>query len=106
MGSLVGLIGYPLGHTISPAFQQAAFDHCSLPVKYHAWPTHPDLLEAKVNSLRGDEYLGSNVTVPHKEQVAGLVDRLDPAAEAIGAVNTIVRENGCLADTTPTLTAS
>ena len=97
MGSLVGLIGYPLGHTISPAFQQAAFDHHSLPVKYHAWPTHPDLLQEKVNSLRCAEYLGSNVTVPHKEHVAGLVDRLDAAAEAIGAVNTIVRENGCLA---------
>ena len=97
MGSLVGLIGYPLGHTISPAFQQAAFDHYSLPVKYHAWPTHPDLLQEKVNSLRCAEYLGSNVTVPHKERVAGLVDRLDAAAEAIGAVNTIVREDGGLA---------
>lgn len=97
MGSLVGLIGYPLGHTISPAFQQAAFDHYSLPVKYHAWPTHPDLLQEKVNSLRCAEYLGSNVTVPHKERVAGLVDRLDAAAEAIGAVNTIVRENDGLA---------
>ena len=97
MASLVGLIGYPLGHTISPAFQQAAFDHHSLPVKYHAWPTHPDLLEAKVSSLRGGEYLGANVTVPHKEHVAGLVDRLDAAAAAIGAVNTIVRENDSLA---------
>ena len=97
MGSLVGLIGYPLGHTISPAFQQAAFDYHSLPVKYHAWPTHPDLLEKKVSSLRGREYLGANVTVPHKERVAGLVDRLDAAAAAIGAVNTIVRENGDLA---------
>ena len=97
MGSLVGLIGYPLGHTISPAFQQAAFDYHSLPVKYHAWPTHPNVLEAKVTSLRGRENLGANVTVPHKERVAGLVDRLDAAAAAIGAVNTIVRENGSLA---------
>ena len=97
MGSLVGLIGYPLGHTISPAFQQAAFDYHSLPVKYHAWPTHPDLLEKKVSSLRGGEYLGANVTVPHKERVAGLVDRLDAAAAAMGAVNTIVRENEALA---------
>ena len=97
MSSLVGLIGYPLGHTISPVFQQAAFDYHSLPVEYHAWPTHPDLLEAKVGSLRSGEYLGANVTVPHKERVAGLVDRLDAAAAAIGAVNTIVRENGALA---------
>ena len=97
MASLVGLIGYPLGHTISPAFQQAAFDYHSLPVEYHAWPTHPDLLENKVSSLRGGEYLGANVTVPHKEHVAGLVDRLDAAAAAIGAVNTIVRKNGSLA---------
>ena len=97
MGSLVGLIGYPLGHTISPAFQQAAFDYHSLPVEYHAWPTHPDLLEKKVSSLRSEEYLGANVTVPHKERVAGLVDRLDAAAAAMGAVNTIVREDDSLA---------
>ena len=97
MSSLVGLIGYPLGHTISPAFQQAAFDHYSLPVKYNAWPTHPDVLAAKVESLRKTEYLGANVTVPHKERVTALVDRLDASAEAIGAVNTVVRENGRLA---------
>ena len=96
MSSLVGLIGYPLGHTISPAFQQAAFDHYSLPVTYHAWPTHPDLLAAKVESLRNPEYLGANVTVPHKEPVAAMVDRLDASAETIGAVNTLVRENGGL----------
>ncbi len=102
MASLVGLIGFPLGHTISPAFQQAAFDYYSLPVEYHAWPTHPDLLEAKVGSLRDPGSLGANVTVPHKERVAGMVDRLDASAQAIGAVNTIVRENdgltGCNTD--------
>ncbi|MDA1347952.1 MAG: shikimate dehydrogenase [Chloroflexi bacterium] len=96
MTSLVGLIGYPLGHTISPAFQQAAFDHYSLPAEYHAWPTHPDLLEAKVAALRGAEYLGANVTVPHKERAAGLVDRIGPQSEAIGAINTIVREDRIL----------
>lgn len=96
MTSLVGLIGYPLGHTISPAFQQAAFDFYSLTVQYDAWPTHPDLLEAKVSALKGEEYLGANVTVPHKERAAVLVDRIGPQAEAIGAVNTIVREDGIL----------
>jgi shikimate dehydrogenase len=96
MTSLVGLIGYPLGHTISPAFQQAAFNFYSLSARYDAWPIHPDLLEAKVSALRSAEYLGANVTVPHKERAAGLVDRVAPQAEAIGAVNTIVREDGIL----------
>ena len=44
MTHLVGLLGYPLSHSISPVFQQAAFDHYSLPVHYHAWPTPPEEL--------------------------------------------------------------
>ncbi len=88
----VGIFGYPLAHSISPVFQQAAFDHYSLPIRYHSWPTPPDKLDAEVRRLRGDEYLGANVTVPHKEQVFDLLDEIDPWAESVGAVNTIVRD--------------
>ena len=92
MEQRVGIFGYPLAHSISPAFQQAAFDHCSLPVRYDAWPTPPEELESAVRKLRGEEFVGANVTVPHKEAVMPLLDGVDPWAELIGAVNTIVNE--------------
>ena len=91
MTKLVGLFGYPLSHSISPVFQQAAFDHYGLPVRYDLWPTPPDELEAGVSKLRGSDYLGANVTVPHKERIPALIDDIDPLARAVGAVNTIVK---------------
>ena len=96
MKSLVGLLGYPLGHSISPVFQQAAFDFYSLNTTYQAWPTPPDVLRSKVASLRNDQYLGANITVPHKERIQDMVDIMDPEAEKIGAVNTIVNNRGSL----------
>ena len=96
MTQKTGILGYPLSQSISPAFQQAAFNHYALPVRYHAWPTPPDRLETEVGRLRGEEYLGANVTVPHKEQIAAWLDDVDPWARSVGAVNTVVREEGRL----------
>ena len=92
----VGIFGYPLGHSISPAFQQAAFDHLGLDARYEAWETPPAELAKAVSCLRQDGYLGANVTVPHKLAVLDHLDELDPWAEAIGAVNTIVNQDGRL----------
>ena len=96
MTQYIGLIGYPLGHSISPVFQQAALDHYGLDIRYQAWETPPDEVPAVVASLRLPDRLGMNVTVPHKETVLPLLDRTDPAATAIRAVNTVVKENGLL----------
>ena len=96
MAQQVGIFGYPLAHSISPAFQQAAFDHYALRVRYHAWPTPPDTLGVEVGKLRGERFLGANVTVPHKERVRAYLDDIDPWAESVGAVNTIVRKDGKL----------
>ena len=96
MTQLAGILGYPLSHTISPIFQQAAFDHYSLPVRYEVWSTPPDALKTEVEKLRGDLYLGGNVTVPHKVTVQELLDEIDPQARSIGAVNTIVKQDGHL----------
>ena len=93
MTQLVGIFGYPLAHSISPFFQQAAFDYYSLPVEYLAWPTPPDRLEGEVRKLRDAHYLGANVTVPHKERVTAYLNDVDPWARAVGAVNTIVKED-------------
>ena len=92
MTQQIGLFGYPLAHSISPAFQQAALDHLALPVRYSAWPTSPEALSGEVSKLRGHGYLGANVTIPYKERVLPLLDGTDPLAATLGAVNTIVKE--------------
>jgi shikimate dehydrogenase len=89
-------MGHPLGHSLSPAIFQAAFDAAGVDARYEAWPTPPDELEARIAELRGDDVLGANVTIPHKEAVAPLLDRLDATAERVGAVNTIANEGGAL----------
>jgi shikimate dehydrogenase len=95
-GRVVGLIGHPVGHSISPVFQQAAFDALGLPYRYEAWDTRPEELPAVLDSLRAGERVGANVTVPHKEAVARLIDTRSPEAGATGAVNTVVRAGGRL----------
>jgi shikimate dehydrogenase len=96
MSKSVGVIGYPLGHSISPLFQQAAFDHLGLDVRYEVWETEPGGLRAVVAEMRQPSKLGANVTVPYKEAVMPLLDELDELAREIGAVNTIVNQGGKL----------
>jgi shikimate dehydrogenase len=93
---VVGLIGYPLKHSISPRFQQAGFDFLGLPVTYEAWETPPERVAEAVARVRQPDCLGMNVTVPHKQAVMALLDRVDERAAAIGAVNTIRNDGGVL----------
>ena len=96
MTSRVGIIGYPLGHSISPAFQQAAFDELEIDARYETWATPPEELAARVELLRAEDVLGANVTVPHKQTVMPLLDEILPVADSIGAVNTIINREGFL----------
>lgn len=91
-----GIFGYPIGHSVSPAMHRAAFASAGVDAAYTAWETHPDALADGVAKLRGDGYLGANVTVPHKRAVMAHLDEIDPAAREIGAVNTIVNRAGSL----------
>ncbi len=93
---LVGIIGFPLKHSISPAFQQAAFDFCGLPVEYQAWETPAESFEERVRLLREPDCLGTNVTIPYKEAVIPLLDEVEGKARLIGAVNTVVNRKGRL----------
>ena len=86
----VWLIGRPVAHSLSPAMHNAAFAKLGLPHRYEAKETSDDQLAATVARLRGDDVLGANVTIPHKESVLRLLDEVDPEARRIGAVNTIV----------------
>jgi shikimate dehydrogenase len=92
----VGVIGYPLEHSLSPVFQQPALDHLGLDIRYEAWPTPPERLAETVGGLRAPDRLGANVTIPHKEAVILLLDELDGLARRVGAVNTIVNRDGRL----------
>lgn len=92
----LGIFGYPLAHALSPVIQQAALDHHGIPVRYHAWPVPPSELAGRIAGLRQAEYLGANVTIPHKEAVLPMLDELDPSAAEVGAVNTIVKHDGLL----------
>ncbi|HLA16634.1 MAG TPA: shikimate dehydrogenase [Candidatus Limnocylindrales bacterium] len=88
----VVLIGHPVAHSLSAAMQQAAFDATSIDAHYELWDRAPIALHDSIEELRGDGFLGANVTIPHKERVAPMMDRLIEEAVATGAVNTITRE--------------
>ena len=96
MSSELGIIGFPIGHSISPVFQQAALDHYHIDATYQAWEVSPEQVGEFVQALRRPEVLGINVTVPHKESVIPYLDEVDDWATEAGAVNTIVNRNGRL----------
>jgi shikimate dehydrogenase len=96
MSRSVALIGYPLQHSISPAFQQAAFDHLGMDVRYEKWETPEAELAAVVDRLRAPSVLGANVTIPCKEKVIPLLDEVSDTAARIGAVNTVISREGRL----------
>lgn len=102
---IVGLIGWPVSHSVSPPMHNAAFAHLGLDWCYVPLPVAPEpagRIGDAVAGLRGLGLRGANVTVPHKQAVIPHLDQLTPAAQAIGAVNTIVvtRDGTLLGDNT------
>jgi len=93
---VIGLLGDPVAHSRSPQIHNAAFAACGLDYVYVPLPVAPAGLPAAVAGLRALGLRGANVTVPHKIAAAGLLDELDETAAALGAVNTIVAEDGRL----------
>ncbi|EFO78949.1 shikimate 5-dehydrogenase [Oscillochloris trichoides DG-6] len=87
------LIGDPVAHSRSPAMQNAALAHLGLH-QHHYRAVHTPLadLAARLNDLRHPDYLGANVTLPHKQAVIPYLDELEPSAAQIGAVNTIYKD--------------
>lgn len=85
----LGVMGWPVAHSLSPIMQNAALQALGLPWTYDLLPVPPPDLAAAVQALRANKYVGANVTVPHKQAIIPHLDGLTPAARAIGAVNTL-----------------
>lgn len=100
----LGLIGYPLGHSLSPKIHAAALNACGLQGNYSLFPIPLEdkpALQALLARVRSGDIHGLNVTIPHKQNVIEFMDELTPTAQAIGAVNTIyMRESKLIGDNT------
>jgi shikimate dehydrogenase len=88
------VIGHPINHSRSPLIHGTWIAHHGLDASYEAIDVPPDQLPAFFERLRRGEFAGGNVTIPHKQDVFALCDSVDPLATSIGAVNTLVVENG------------
>ena len=96
IGRLV-LLGHPVSHSLSPAFQNAALRAAGLALEYEALDVPPGALLATLATLRGERAAG-NVTIPHKSSILHACSELTPVARRAGAVNTFwTREDGALA---------
>jgi len=93
---IAGVFGYPVAHSLSPLFHNAAFARLGLNFVYLPFPVKPEELKAAVKSIRSLSMVGVNVTIPHKEKVLPYLDQISPGTKAIGAVNTIHNKEGKL----------
>ncbi|RXY98449.1 shikimate dehydrogenase [Fictibacillus sp. S7] len=96
MRKKVGLIGYPVSHSMSPQMQNGAFEKAGLSYVYDKYEVHPDQLAEAVRDMREKGFAGWNVTIPHKQAIMPYLDEIAEDALKIGAVNTVVNENGKL----------
>ncbi len=93
---IVGILGYPVGHTLSPIMHNTAFQTAGLDWKYIPLPVTPEKINDAACALRTFNFMGANVTVPHKQAIMRQMDELDISAREIGAVNTIALKNNRL----------
>ena len=88
--SLVGLLGNPVRHSLSPVMQNAALESMGLNWRYLAMPCESESLDQVLKGLRAVGCQGLNVTIPHKQSIADLCEELSPLAQRLGAVNTLI----------------
>ena len=93
---LICLLGSPCAHSISPMMHNAAFEALDLDYRYLAFDVNEETLPAAVDGLKAMNARGFNLTMPDKNRMVSLCDQLSPAARLIGAVNTVVNDNGVL----------
>lgn len=96
MKKLIGLVGYPLGHSVSPAMHNAAFKELNIDYEYVPFEVDQHDLSQAISGFRALHIAGFNVTVPHKETILPQLDEITKLAEVIGAVNTVQNQEGTL----------
>lgn len=89
-----GVIGYPVGHSLSPAMQLAGFEGLGKRARYVRIELAPEELEEGIASMRAAGLAGWNITLPHKQAALELMDEVDASAEQLNAVNTVIHEGG------------
>jgi len=94
LNALAGVLGYPVGHSRSPAMMTAAFRELGIDWRYFRLPVRPKLFAETVRALGGSGYVGANVTIPHKLAALELADDATAAARAVGAANTLTFADG------------
>src|SRR5947209_7921566 len=92
----LGVFGDPVEHSLSPQMQNAALKHCKIDMQYARFHILPNELGDAIQLIRKLEFVGVNLTVPHKIAAFALVDDVDQGARRIGAVNTVKIDNGKL----------
>ena len=90
----IGILGWPLGHSLSPIMHNAAFKFLHLDYVYVPLPVHPENLAQAIAGLKAMEFTGVNVTIPHKVEIMSYLDEIDFSAQLVGAVNTVVIKEG------------
>ncbi|MFC0473424.1 shikimate dehydrogenase [Halalkalibacter kiskunsagensis] len=96
MEKVYGLLGHPIGHSMSPLIHNDAFLNVGIKANYQAFDVEPQMLGNAIKGIKALGIAGCNVTVPHKIAVMNFLDEVDEEAKLIGAVNTIVNQNGKL----------
>lgn len=92
--TLVGILGWPVGHSRSPAMHNAGFAALGLDWAYVPLPTPPDKLADAVKGIAAAGFAGANVTIPHKTTVIDFCDEVEGAARQADSVNTLVFKEG------------
>ena len=98
---LFGIIGHPLGHSLSPVLHNWGFERAGIAAVYMAWPMPPERLAAFFAAVRTLPVHGGNITLPHKVASMALLDAVSPRARSVGAVNVFYwRDNRLCGDNT------
>lgn len=93
---LIGLMAYPIRHSLSPTMQNAALEKLGLPIVYMAFEVTNETFADAIKGLKALKMRGTGISMPNKQLACQYVDELAPAAKLVGAINTIVNDNGYL----------
>jgi len=93
---IIGVFGYPVKHSLSPVFQNAAFEYLGLDYIYIPVEVKPENLGKAIEGIKALSFVGVNLTIPHKKAVIQYIDEIDEEARVIESVNTLVNKDGRL----------